>query len=314
MLSTGVSPRSGTALRRCSVARNLGMARKKTYSPPQSANLSLEQMKSALPRLEMRIGDLRDFDPTEITKRGDPKINALENAIDDFLTRTFGKGTVEYKRYRSAAHLDTASVFIGDTTPLHEVIEGLQHGKDRSIEILEGIKRLFLEEIDLTAPAPVDQMVQNVQSDSISRDIFIVHGSDHGARDAVARFLERLDLSPIILDEEASKGRTIYQKFFDHSTVVYAVVLFTPDDVGGPADESASMRPRPRQNVVYELGFFSAKLGHRNVCVLYSDGVEIPSDLSGVIYIPLDNSGAWNLRLAKEMKGAGIEIDMNQVI
>ena len=93
-----------------------------------------------------------------------------------------------------------------------------------------------------------------------------------------------------------------------------AVVLFTPDDVGGPADESASMRPRPRQNVVYELGFFSAKLGHRNVCVLYSDGVEIPSDLSGVIFIPFDNSGAWNLRLAKEMKGAGIEIDMNQVI
>ena len=314
MLSTGVSPRSGTALRRCSVARNLEMARKKTYSPPQSANLSLEQMKSALPRLEMRIGDLRDFDPTEITKRGDPKINALENAIDDFLTRTFGEGTVEYKRYRSAAHLDTASVFIGDTTPLHEVIEGLQHGKDRAIEILEGIKRLFLEEIDLTAPAPVDQMVQNVQSDSTSRDIFIVHGSDHGARDAVARFLERLDLSPIILDEEASKGRTIYQKFLDHSTVVYAVVLFTPDDVGGPADESASMRPRPRQNVVYELGFFSAKLGHRNVCVLYSDGVEIPSDLSGVIYIPLDNNGAWNLRLAKEMKAAGIEIDMNQVI
>ena len=157
-------------------------------------------------------------------------------------------------------------------------------------------------------------MVQNVQPDSTSRDIFIVHGSDHGARDAVARLLDRLDLSPIILDEEASKGRTIHQKFLDHSTVVYAVVLFTPDDVGGPADESASMRPRPRQNVVYELGFFSAKLGHRNVCVLYSDGVEIPSDLSGVIYIPFDNSGAWNLRLAKEMKGAGIEIDMNQVI
>ena len=243
------------------------MARKQTYSPPQSANLSLEQMKSALPRLEMRIGDLRDFDPTEVTKRGDPKINAMENAIDDFLTRTFGEGTVEYKRYRSAAHLDTASIFVGGTTPLHEVIEGLQHGKDRAIEILEGVKRLFLEEIDLTAPAPADQMVQNVQSDSTSRDIFIVHGSDHGARDAVARLLDRLDLSPIILDEEASKGRTIYQKFLDHSTVVYAVVLFTPDDVGGPADESASMRPRPRQNVVYELGFFSAKLGHRNVCV-----------------------------------------------
>ena len=289
------------------------MARKQTYTPPKSADLTLEQMESALPRLEMRIGDLRDFDSKEVTKRDDPKINALENLIDDFLIKTFGEGTVEYNRYSSAAHLNTASIFFGRATPLHEVIQGLEHGKERAIEILEGIKKLFLEEIHLAAPASADKMAQNIQSNSTSREIFIVHGSDHGARDTIARFLEKLDLSPIILDEEASKGRTIHQKFLDHSTVVYAVVLFTPDDVGGPADESASLHPRPRQNVIYELGFFSAKLGHRNVCVLYSNGVEIPSDLSGVIYIPLDKSGAWPLQLAKEMKAAGIEIDMNQV-
>ena len=296
------------------------MARKQTYTPPKSADLTLEQMESALPRLEIRIGNLRDFDSKEVTKRNDPKIDALENLIDDFLIKTFGEGTVEYKRYRSAAHLNTASIFAGRATPLHEVIQGLEHGKERAIEILEGIKTLFLEEIHLAAPASADKMAQKIQSNSTSRDIFIVHGSDHGARDTIARFLERLDLSPIILDEEVSKGRTIHQKFLDHSTVVYAVVLFTPDDVGGPADdvggpadESASLRPRPRQNVIYELGFFSAKLGHRNVCVLYSNGVEIPSDLSGVIYIPLDKSGAWHLQLAKEMKAAGIEIDMNQV-
>lgn len=291
---------------------NKTVARRQAYSPPQSANLSAEQMISALPRLEKRISDLRGFDPTGVTNRNDPRINTLENAIDDFLTRTFGGGTVEYKRYRSAAHLDTASIFVGTPTPLHEVIEGLQHGKERAIEVLEGIRRTFREEIDLAAPAPIEPTPETARAHPTNRDIFVVHGRDHGVRDAVARVLDRLDLNPVILDEEASKSRTIHQKFLDHSAVDYAVVLFTPDDVGAPANDSTSLRPRPRQNVLYELGFFSAKLGHSNVCVLYSDGVEIPSDLTGVIYVPLDDGGAWHLRLAKEIKAAGIEIDMNK--
>ena len=289
------------------------MARRQTYSPPPSAHLSVEQMISALPRLDLRLADLRAFEPTAVTRRSDPIIKALENTIDDFLIRTFSEGTVEYNRYVSAKKLDTAAIFVGRATPLGEVIEGLQHGKERAIKILEGVKGIFLEEIDFTAPAPTDQVARDVQPNSSSREIFIVHGSDHGTRDTVARFLEKLNLSPIILVQEANEGRTIHQKFRDHSTVAFAVVLFTPDDRGGPADESEPLKPRPRQNVVYELGFFSAKLGDKKVCVLYADGVEIPSDLSGVIYIPLDKHGAWNFGLAKEIKAAGIEIDMNQV-
>ena len=283
------------------------MARKQTYSRPQSADLSLEQMESALPRLEKRLSDLRAFDPRQMTQRNDPKIKVLENAVDDFLTRTFGKETVEYSRYVSAIHLYTVSISFRRSTPLSEIIEGLQQGKERAIETLEGIKKLFREEIDLAAPTTADKAAQNVQPDSASREIFVVHGSDHGTRDTVARFLEQLDLLPIILDEQSNKGRTIHQKFRDHSTVAYAVVLFTPDDLGGPAYDSKSLSPRPRQNVVYELGFFSAKLGDSNVCVLHSDEVEIPSDLSGVMYIPLDEG--WRLKLAKEIKAAGIEID-----
>ena len=179
-------------------------------------------------------------------------------------------------------------------------------------EILEGIKKLFIEEINLAGSAPSGQAQKNVQTNSISQEVFIVHGSDHGTRETVARFLEKLDLLPVILDEAANRGRTIHQKFKDHSTVAYAVALFTPDDKGGPADDSRPLMPRPRQNVVYELGFFTAKLGDSKVCVLYSDGVETPSDLSGVIYIPIDKDGAWKLRLARELKDAGLKVDMNQ--
>ena len=204
------------------------MARRQTNTPPQSANLSVEQMKFALPRLENRIAELCAFNPDEITGRDDPKIKVLEDAIDDFLTRTFGEGTVEYKRYSPARNLVTGGILFGHTTPLNEVISGLQRGKDRAIGDLEGIKRLFSEEIDLAGPAPSGQVQKNVQPNPISREVFIVHGSDHGTRETVARFLEKLDLLPVILDEAANKGRTIHQKFRDHSTVTYAVALFTP--------------------------------------------------------------------------------------
>ena len=279
-------------------------------APPQSANLSVEQMESALARLEKRLDELRAFDPTQVTQRDDIKLRVLENAVDDFLTRTFGKEAAEYKRYAPARKLDTTPIALHHIS-LSDFIQGLQHGKERAIGILEGIKKLFLEEIDLAVPATADKAAQNVQPSSASREIFIVHGSDHGARDTAARFLKQLDLSPIILDEQSSKGRTIHQKFLDHSTVAYAVVLFTPDDLGRPSDDSISLSPRPRQNVIYELGFLSAKLGSSNVCVLLSDDVEIPSDLSGVVYIPLDKGGAWRLELAKEIKAACIELDMN---
>lgn len=289
------------------------MARRKGYSPYPSAQLSVEQMKLALPRLDMRLDDLRTFDPKEITRRDDPRITALENKIDDFLVKTFGEQTAEYKRYSSATSLDTAGIYVGRTVPLNEVIQGLEHGKSRAIEILNGIRAGFVEEMELAAPATADYVSEGSELKIGSREVFVVHGRDHGTRDAVARFLENIELLPIILDEKANEGRTIHQKFRDHSTVAYAVVLFTPDDIGGPADKSEQLQPRPRQNVIYELGFLSARLGDRKVCVLYSDGVEIPSDLFGVLYVRLDKDGAWKYRLAKEIKAIGVEIDMNKI-
>ena len=96
-----------------------------------------------------------------------------------------------------------------------------------------------------------------------------------------------------------------------------AVVIMTPDDVGTNRDNAskpAAWKQRARQDVVLELGFFAGKLGRSRVCVLYKEGVELPSDYHGVVYIPLDSSGAWRLNLAKEMKSTGMNVDLNNVI
>lgn len=92
----------------------------------------------------------------------------------------------------------------------------------------------------------------------------------------------------------------------------YAIVLLTADDRGGTTSTPyENQKPRARQNVIFELGYFLGKLGRNRVCGLYVPGVEIPSDHTGVLYVELDDRGAWRLALAKEMKAAGLPIDMN---
>jgi len=149
-----------------------------------------------------------------------------------------------------------------------------------------------------------------------TRDVFIVHGREEGPRESVARFVARLGLNPIILHEQPDQGRTIIEKFEEHSADVrYAIVLLTADDRGGLADAKPSTyRPRARQNVILELGYFLGKLGRRRVSVIYEEAVEIPSDYQGVLYTPLDPGTAWRFKLAREMKAAGLDIDLNLAV
>ena len=140
--------------------------------------------------------------------------------------------------------------------------------------------------------------------------VFVVHGHDGERKLEVAGFIERVTGSrPTILHEQANRGRTIIEKFEGHAgDAGFAVVLLTSDDVGGVNAES--LQPRARQNVVLELGFFMGSLGRSNVAALFEEGVELPSDIDGVLYVPL--AGDWKLQLAKEMRAAGIDVDLNR--
>lgn len=145
--------------------------------------------------------------------------------------------------------------------------------------------------------------------------VFLVHGRAHGAAEMVARYVEKLGLKVVILYEQPNKGRTVIEKFEDHSDVAFTIVLMTGDDSGGLAIEGASgQKPRARQNVVFELGYFVGKLGRRSVLVLHENNVELPSDYTGVVYIPLDDAGAWRLDLARELRAAALPVDLNNAI
>lgn len=167
-------------------------------------------------------------------------------------------------------------------------------------------------EIDrrLAALAP---NVEVARTRRATRRVFVVHGHDDAARESIARFLERLELIPVILRDKPNAGRTIIEKFEEESDVGFAVVLLTPDDVGGIAKIPRKLRSRARQNVIFELGYFAGALGRKHVVALVKDDVEIPSDYQGVVFIPLDGNDGWRLKVAQELRAGGLAIDMNKV-
>ena len=145
-----------------------------------------------------------------------------------------------------------------------------------------------------------------------NRKIFVVHGHDDEMVQATARFLKQIGFDPVILKEQPNQGRTIIEKFEDYADVPFAIVLFSPDDLGKAVGED-SLKPRPRQNVVFELGFFIGKLGRNKVVVLHKvvEHFEMLSDFQGVIFEPYKDG--WEFKVAKEIKAAGFDVDLNKL-
>ena len=174
-----------------------------------------------------------------------------------------------------------------------------------SISSLEGIRER-LELFDDPSDTP-----QHPFGD----EVFIVHGRDDGTKQTVARFVEQFGIEATILHEKPSSGLTIIEKIEKYSDDAgFAIVLITPDDVGALKDEAdEESNPRARQNVIFELGYFMGKLGRDRVCPLFKGEVEKPSDIDGVVYVPMDSTDGWQLKLATEMKQAGLPVDLNKL-
>jgi predicted nucleotide-binding protein len=100
--------------------------------------------------------------------------------------------------------------------------------------------------------------------------------------------------------------------------VGFAIILLSADDIGySKKDGEKSAKERARQNVVFELGFFTAKLGRKRVVALVekSETFDLPSDIHGVIYIQFDGSdGKWKFEVAKELLESGYKLNTNKII
>lgn len=236
---------------------------------------------------------------------------AWETVTHDLLIRAFGSASPNIERVMGVGRYNFA--FGGGNETAWEKARA-KNMKTR-LEILDGLIELLDSQVSLASTGSVNSPSSASIPSQIGNTVFLVHGHDEAIIHETARLLERLDLKVFILREQPNSGRTIIEKFVDYSDVGFAVVLLTGDDRGAVKSLGFDeQKLRARQNVILELGYFLGKLGRQRVCALYQEGIEIPSDYNGILFLSLDRAGAWRLSLARELKAAGLDIDMNKAL
>ena len=280
------------------------------------SDLLLFHREKAYQRIQARIakGQLlrdRQISSDEELKEAEADFNNWSEHNEIILSLLFGNSLTvdEYKKLHHDAaprpSYDSQSLIHQHPTLQHHIHQGYvyQHQKQVTMHIrcLEKIRDQleFPDEPAYASPNPFGD------------DVFIVHGHDEEVKYAVASFIRRLDLTATILHEQPCIGTTFIEKFEKYANNVgFAIILLTPDDI----DNKVEHQSRARQNVIFELGYFIGKLGRERVFPLFKGKIDIPSDLAGIVYVSMDSTDNWKLKLAQGMKNAGLPIDMNKLL
>lgn len=290
------------------------MARRPPAPPPPSVSVGDKQI--ALQRLKDLREKLANFRVEDIQEEEAPELKALETQIARALDKGFGERSTDRNRFDSATDLRFVNMMVdpfgsGQTFGAYDRQETAKNIR-KGISVLATAIEALEQDISDIPVAAAPQTTRPRVSSATSTDVFIVHGHDHQAMEAVRGLIQKLGLNPIVLQEAPNGGRTVIEKFEANSQRAgFAVILLTPDDVGGP--KNGEMKARARQNVVLELGYFYGALTRKNVCALVRGDVELPSDFVGVVCEPFDDHGAWRTKLAKELRHAGYAVDLNDL-
>lgn len=242
------------------------------------------------------------------------KIDGLRKRLTMLIEKIFGINS-SYISELAAISYRPIVVFSGMSDAVW--INAFKNGKSSLLNLID----TMIEDIQLSAVEFSENKEQShiatKQKQIINDRIFVVHGHNEEMKHSVARTIEQLNLKPIILHEQPNKGRTIIEKFADHSDVSFALVLLSADDYGySKRQKPAEGKFRARQNVILELGFFIGKLGRQKVVALFesNENFEFPSDYQGVIFTPFDKEGKWKFDILRELKACGFDVDANKII
>jgi predicted nucleotide-binding protein len=279
----------------------------------------LIQKRQVLNRMEDALAKLyRSYDISgglDLSKRGQATLSLAISVINETIRSFLRAGPPQVKRF--AERNTFQDEFSGARGSFFVVQSGDKVRNDASIPLHDDNRDAtndgFLWSEAQQNSASCDH---HERGNMTKPKVFLVHGRESGSKHEVARFLEKIGLDVVILHERAHKGRTLIVKFQEEGAgLVFAVVLMTGDDVGrlrtaAPSDE----RPRARQNVVFELGFFIGRLGPERVCALIEPNVDKPSDLDGIAYVSFDDSSDWQRELARELKAAKVPFDPSRML
>ena len=247
-------------------------------------------------KLESLIGKA-DWLVNRDVDSSDPDFCAWKDQVKRFLARHFGEDGMEFKGFMKF----NFTTCCYSTRRRYPEYGSQPDGKAACVGDLKrarAILKSYLEEMEEEAV----HSPKGSRRKCDKRKVFVVHGHNAVLKLDVARLLEKVGIVPIILSEQPNCGKTLSEKLEKHSDVGAAICLYTADD------ECKDGARRARQNVVLETGYFWGKLGRDKMVILADKGVELPSDMQGVVYTDTTN---WQFSICKELKQMGYDIDLN---
>lgn len=274
------------------------MAKKNTQQPEPITKLTIDkcEFKNALNERIILGEEIynRTIQTSSEFKKMMSDFSAWTDYNTEYLKQSFNNPHNEYKRaYEGAGHSFFGSLGGNNKNPVQKKKE-IIFAKIENLEKL--VAKADLLKTSLTST--VSSTPQQAKVAVAMNEVFIVHGHDETAKTKTARFIEKLGLKPIILHEQASGSKTVIEKIEAYSNVGFGIVLYTPCDIGAKNEKEPNFKNRARQNVVFEHGFLIGKIGRENVCALVKGEIETPNDISGVVYVEMDDGEAWHLKIA----------------
>jgi len=268
-------------------------------------------MDSLKKQIELLIDEGKKFTFSNFSNRRDPRYG--------------GSDTPEWLSWKTRIENILSKNFSPNSAPIALMRKGLaQRTQGNGPDKFKTAKDHLLAALKQSMAILEDDIFNEIQDKksvskkaAYSNKVFIVHGHDHMLKVELENFLKEIGLEPIVLHRQADQGKTIIEKFEHYSDVGYAFILLTPDEISYLASEeekedSARMKEkRARPNVIFEFGFFVAKLGRKRVCCLHKGDVSLPSDLGGLVYKKVDDDiEGIAFSIIKELKAAGYEINI----
>lgn len=221
----------------------------------------------------------------------DPDFCAWKDQTGRLLVKHFGAQSLEVKNFGEFSFSLCACTTSTPDSAWNDACVG-------DLKRVKAILRGYLEEME------EEPNMAGKRRSVDSHKVFVVHGHDAALKLDVARLMEKIGIKSVILSEQPNCGSTIIEKIEKNSKVGAAICLFTADD------ECKDGAKRARQNVVLETGYFWGKLGRDRVVILADKGVELPSDMQGVVYADTAN---WQFSVCTELKQMGYDIDLNRL-
>ena len=151
-------------------------------------------------------------------------------------------------------------------------------------------------------PAAASSGSASAVNKDATKILFVSHGPKDPSSEAVLQFMQQMSL-PVV---EADHTNGLIETLEGRSDMAFVVVMNVADHVeNGKASLSDSS--------MFKLGYVAGKMGIKRMCMMHGPAQPQVNDGQGISHVPVDVNGGWQIHLGRQMKRAGMDIDLNRL-